>query len=1185
MNHFVRVLLFLKIFLLFSCKGLVSEKDLVSEKSLFRLLSADFSGVNFNNAVVENDTFNMVDYFYVYNGGGVALGDINNDSLLDIYFTGNMVNDRLYINKGNLQFEDISESAGILFHGWSTGVTMVDINNDGFLDIYVCRSGNYTPEERKNLLFVNNGDMTFTERAQDFGIADQSFSTQAAFFDYDKDGDLDLYLLNHTNEVRNPNQVRPLVTDGSGLSNDRLYENNGDGIFKDVTLKAGILYDGLGLGVGIVDINNDGWEDILISNDFIAHDYLYINNGDGTFQEKIKEYFKHLSHFSMGNDIADFNNDGWTDVITVDMLPAENYHQKKMSGPMNYNLFKSTLEKGYMPQYMRNTLQLNQGIVQGDKPSFAEIGQLLNIHATDWSWGPLFADFNNDGWKDLLITNGYLRDITDLDFINYTAELSGNAKPDSLDEIIKQKALEMPSIKVPNVIFKNKQALNFENVTDKWGLSQPSLSNGASYGDLDNDGDLDIVINNINDLAFVYENHANKITQHNFLQILLAGDQKNPSAIGAEVRIYHNGVKQVKRQAVTRGYQSSVDYKIHFGLGKNQEVDSLLVLWNDGKITKRYKPGLNQTLRINKREAESLPNINDHEKPLFLESTQKYNLSYFHKDKSYNDFSRQFLLPHKHSQQGPGIAVGDINGDGLDDFFVGGSYNYSGRLFYQMNDSKFRIVPLIDHDDKQKSEDTGVLFFDYDNDQDLDLYIVSGSNEFYLNSKNYQDRLYKNDGHGNLELDNTALPDIRFSGSCVKAADFDQDGDLDLFVGGRLVPLEYPLPADSYLLINENGKFINQTAALAPGLQRVGMVKDALWTDFDNDGDTDLIVVGEFIPVQFFENKNGRLENISEKVGLKYTAGWWNSINGADFDNDGDIDYIIGNMGLNSKYKASPKEPVTIYANDYDRNGSIDPIITYFSNHKEYPVHTRDDLIKQIPAMKKKFPNYASYAKADISMVLTPEAKSRSYIAKAFQFNSIYLENKGEGKFQSHPLPIEAQFAPVYGILILDFDHDGYLDILLTGNDYTTEVITGRYDASIGLLLSGDGKGHFKPINPAKSNLLVDGDSRGAATIKVNKNLVHLFAQNSGKLKAYERIEKNEEKRKILNIPANALKARILLFDGTEHFHEFYYGASYLSQSTRFLELNGNEKQVLIYDYKGGVTEINIGNIKLRNSQ
>ncbi len=1185
--------LYILLFILITFFG-CSQRDSSSENKtspLFKLLPAEQTGVTFTNTIEENDTFNMVDFFYVYNGGGVAIGDINNDSLPDLFFTGNMVDDRLYLNSSQgkthaLRFKDISAPSHIRSSGWSTGVTMVDINSDGLLDIYVCRSGNYPAEQRKNKLWINDGVdaqtglPSFTESAEAYGIADTSYSTQAAFFDYDRDGDLDMYLLNHTNAIRNPNEVRPLVSDGSGPANDRLYRNNGalpgraipgrDHTFTDVTVQAGILYDGLGLGISISDINEDGWPDIFVTNDFIAHDYLYINKQDGRFTEMAKEYFGHVSHFSMGHEVADFNNDGLSDIITLDMLPRDNYHRKKMSGPMNYNLFAYTLKEGYMPQYMRNTVQLNLGNSKGQQPKFAEIGQLLGLHATDWSWAPLMADFNNDGWKDLFISNGYLRDVTDLDFINYTAGLSSTITADSLDHILKDKAKQMPSIKLSNFVFENQGELNFEDATQQWGIDQPSLSNGAAYGDLDRDGDLDLVVNNINEPAFIYENQTNLTVDNHFLSVHLLGDSLNRQGLGAKVSVYTPGTTQVAEQAVSRGYQSSVDYNLHFGLGSVNDIDSILVRWPDRTVSKLEAIQANQRLTIRQDEAvlPAYPAAANPSDPWFTDVTEQMGLNYRHIDPEFDDFSRQYLLPHKLSEQGPGIAVGDMNGDGLEDFFVGGAYHHSGYLFFQKKDRTLTQKALVHSEEEKYAEDLGVLLFDYDNDADLDLYIASGSNEHYADSEYYQDRLYKNDGKGNFTLTQDVLPTLRISSSCVKAADFDRDGDLDLFIGGRLIPLKYPLPADSYLLINEEGKFTDRTDELAPALRKIGMVKDALWTDFDNDMDADLIVVGEFMPIQFFKNTKGKLENVSSQTGLTYTAGWWNSINSGDFDQDGDLDYMLGNLGQNTNYKATNSEPLTIYATDLDQNGFTDPIITYYSNHQEYPVHSRDDLIRQVPALKKKFPDYERYATADISDILSPTDRSRAYTAKAFQLASCYLENLGNSHFRMVALPKQAQFAPVYGILVQDFDGDGQLDALLSGNDFGTEVVSGRYDASMGTLLKGNGKGDFSAFLPHESGLMIEGNSRGAASIQVKDQHVYLFANNGGPLQAYTSNDKEGGEVSIA-VPKNTFKAKTIYKDGSQSMKEFYYGSSYLSQSGRDLTLTGEETQIIFYNFEG----------------
>ncbi len=1167
MSGNVRYPIFCIFLSLFCCEAPQQE----ATPTLFTLLSAEKTQIDFENTIVENDTFNMVDFFYVYNGGGVALGDINNDGLADAFFTGNMVDDRLYLNKGNMVFEDISKGSGIQkWPGWSTGVTMVDINHDGYLDIYICRSGNYPVDRRKNLLYINNGDLTFTESAGSWGIDDPSYSTQAAFFDYDKDGDVDMYLLNHTNDVRDPNNIKPLISDGSGPANDRLYRNNGNQTFTDVTLEAGILFDGFGLGVAIGDVNQDGWEDVYVSNDFLAQDYLYINNKNGTFREGGSQSMKHFSQFGMGADAADFNNDGLVDIVVADMLPSDNLGRKKMAGPLNFNLFGLALQTGYHPQYMRNTLQLNQGVDHNGTVLFSEIGQLSGIHSTDWSWAPLLADFDNDGRKDLFITNGYLRDIIDLDFINYTAGLSARTSQQQLNEVLRKKAREMPGLHTNNVIFSNAGDYSFTDQTARWGMDQSSYSNGAAFGDLDNDGDLDLVINNINSPAFVYENRATDVTANNSIRIQLKGSLQNPFALGSEVRIWHDHRMQLQHLAVSRGYQSSMDYGLHFGVGASKMLDSLVVRWPDGKISRLINIKVNQELTIGYDAAEVITiSAPENSARLFTDVTEKYGLAVKHEDKFYQDFTRQYLLPHKHSQQGPGLAVADINGDGLEDFFMGAGYGAVGQLFLQIAGGKFISVPLSDGPGYE--EDLGALFFDADNDGDKDLYVASGSNEFFPQAKYYQDRLYLNNGTGEFARDTMALPEILSSTSCVRGSDFDQDGDMDLFVGGRLSPLKYPHPGESYLLINTGGRFTDQTDALAPGLKHIGMVTDALWTDLDNDFDTDLIVVGEFMAIQIFLNEEGKLVNVSHEAGLQNTSGWWNSIGAADFDNDGDIDYFVGNLGLNSRYKVSPEEPLTVYAADYDNNGYVDPILSYYLNGTEYPTHSRDDLIGQIAVMKKKYPDYLSYARADMMDLLPEEKRKKALTLRADLLETIYLENLGDARFTVRKLPVEAQLAPVHGIITDDFNEDGSHDILLTGNAYGTEVGTGQYDASVGLLLTGDGNGNFSPVRAMESGLFVDGDVKGAVTIHLGDQRVYLFARNSDRLSAWGVRTTGYD---LIDMDESILKAKVIYPDGNTKLHEFYHGSSYLSQSSRTLKIHGETEEILLYDHSGNERSI-----------
>lgn len=1102
----------------------------------------------------------------IYTGAGVAVGDINNDGLVDIYFSGNMVSGRLYLNKGNLKFEDISEQAGILNDRWGTGATMVDINQDGYLDIYICVSGSAKEEERANMLYVNNGDMTFTEKASEYGLADTRQSMQAAFFDYDKDGDLDMYLLvNPAAYEQQVNSSHPRKINGEAISNDRLYRNESNGKFTDATLEAGILVEGYGLGVGISDINNDTWPDVYVSNDFIGNDILYINQGDGTFKDKIAAYIDHTSYAGMGNDIADINNDGKPDIFVLDMSPEDNGRKKLIISSMGYDRFETMLQAGYQPQYTRNTLQLNQG-----EGKFSEIGFMAGISSTDWSWSVLAADYDNDGRKDIYITNGFLRDLGNLDYIHYQ-NIYNNPLGD-MDTKIKQKLQSiqnLPSAKLANYMYRNTGNIGFENVSKNWGFKDLSCSNGAAYADLDNDGDLDLLVNNMNQTAFVYENKSNT-KENNYLKIRLKGKKGNINGLGSKIKVGTDKNHQFYEHFLSRGYESSVDPTIHFGLGKHQMANRVEIWWPDGSYQIMQDVTSNQLLVIDQCMAASEEPQKEIEKPeqWFNDITDSLQVTFTHSEDQFIDFKLQPILPHMHSRNGPGVAVADVNQDGLEDFYVGGAAGQFGALYLQ---NKVGFTPMNWSFDKNR-EDMGALFFDADNNGSLDLYVVSGGVLESTDHGVYQDRLYLNDGKGNFSQSN-ALPNILASGSTVIATDFDKDGDLDLFVGGRVNPGNYPMPSKSYLLenlSNENPtelKFRDVGDTIS-GFEKLTMVSSALWTDFDNDGWTDLIVCGEFMPILFFKNQNGTLAEMTEKTGLKNTEGWWNSIAGGDFDNDGDIDYILGNLGLNNKFKASGKEPLTIHAKDYDKDGRIDPVMSYYVNGKNHIAHSRDELIAQINAMRGRFKTYQSYAESSFEQSFLLEELQDAYIVKSHNFESSYLENKGDGTFGLRPLPQISQMAPVEGILVEDIDKDGYLDAILTGNSYSSEVSIGRYDALKGIILKGNGNGNFSVVPLEKSRLLNNFDGSGLGLLRNPAgNSLIIVANNNAPLKIFG--PQVPAGQKIIAPDRTSQYADIIFKDGTHRKLEFYFGSGYLSLSSRSFSIEAYFKEVQITDFNG----------------
>jgi hypothetical protein len=1073
-------------------------------KPLFTLLPASHTHIDFTNQLTEGLNTNVLIYEYFYNGGGVAIGDVNGDGLQDIYFSGNMVDNKLYLNKGSLKFEDITAKVNVQGRPgpWKTGVTMVDVNGDGKTDIFLCYSGKIRGSKRVPQLFINLGNdeqgiPKFKDEAAEYGLTDSSYSTQAYFFDYDRDGDLDMLLLNH-----NPKRMsdldeaslHSLINQEDDQSGIRLYRNDNNH-FLDVTKESGLRNSILNynLSAGISDLDSDGWPDIYISNDYLVPDYLYINNHNGTFTNELQQ-LGHTSEFSMGNNISDINNDGLPDIFTLDMLPADNHRQKLLTAPNNYELFDVIFKSGFYYQYMRNMLQLNNG-----NGTFSEIGQLSGISNTDWSWAPLFADYDNDGWKDLFITNGYLRDYTNMDFLSYMSNRLDNKN----QEVFRQQLLDMskkiPASDIKDYFFKNNGNLTFSEVSVGWGIDSFSNSNGAAYADLDNDGDLDLVVNNINKPAFIYRNET-KTKDNHYLEINLKGAGNNTQGIGAKIYVYAKDKKQYIEQMPARGYESSVSPILHFGLGKDSLVDSLKIIWQSGKMQSLDNIKANNFITLDENNAKEINFINPVPTSLFKEIKSPVN--YENIVSNINDFKRQPLMINPLSFSGPCMVKGDVNGDKLEDIFICGGYGQPGALFIQQKNGTFIKKEEPDFEKDKMSSDVDGIFFDANGDGFEDLYVVSGGYDNYsANDSLLQDRLYINDGKANFRKSVNSLPVMHVSKSCVRVNDINSDGFPDLFVGGRAIPGNYPEPPQSYILINDGkGHFTNETAIIAPELQYAGMVTDAVWTDLNGNGKKDLIVVGEWMPVTVFINENSKLTNKTKTYFDENYSGWWNKILAEDLNGDGKIDLVIGNLGLNSQCKTSDKEPAEMYYKDFDQNGSIDPILCFYVQGKIYPFVTRDELINQISGMSTKFPDYKSYADAGLRDIFSEGQLKDAKHLQANELATCYFERGTDGKFHKKILPIESQFSPVFTITTLDYNKDGNKDLLLCGNIHHARLRFGNYDANYGIILKGDGKGNFSYINQKKSGLKLRGDVRSV----ININNKFLFGMNEQKVKAYE---------------------------------------------------------------------------------